>query len=305
MHSVAVSSVLDPEVADQVTALLARATDADGAAPVSEQGVSAVHAAADGVAHVTAADADGDVVAYAQIQPGHEPHPPMIEAVVDPQARGRGVGTDLVREALAVGGRQSRVWAHGNLPAARSVAAKLGLSPQRELLQMRRQCAPLPELVVPEGISLGTYQGSGEDAEIVEVNADAFSWHPEQGAWTLRDVEYRTAESWFDPQGLFLARDANTAERQLLGFHWTKVHPAHGDEPALGEVYVVAVSPAAQGRGLGRVLTLAGLHYLQQRDLRTVLLYVEGDNEAALRTYERLGFTRFHTDIAYGASHSD
>ncbi len=35
--------------------------------------------------------------------------------------------------------------------------------------------------------------------------------------------------------------------------------------------------------------------------LGTVLLYVEGDNTAALHTYERLGFERFHVDVAYAA----
>ena len=46
----------------------------------------------------------------------------------------------------------------------------------------------------------------------------------------------------------------------LLGFHWTKVHSAD-----LGEVYVVGVDPAAQGRGLGATLTLVGLHHLAER----------------------------------------
>jgi mycothiol synthase len=32
-----------------------------------------------------------------------------------------------------------------------------------------------------------------------------------------------------------------------------------------------------------------------------VLLYSEADNIAAVRTYERLGFTRYHVDVAYTA----
>ncbi|MGB3369970.1 MAG: GNAT family N-acetyltransferase, partial [Rhodococcus sp. (in: high G+C Gram-positive bacteria)] len=64
-------------------------------------------------------------------------------------------------------------------------------------------------------------------------------------------------------------------------------------------VYVVGIDPQAQGRGLGRILTLAGLHYLRNRGLGDVLLYVEADNAAAVHTYERLGFTRFHVDAAY------
>jgi mycothiol synthase len=142
------------------------------------------------------------------------------------------------------------------------------------------------------------YRGVEDDPEVLRVNAAAFAWHPEQGSWTERELAERRAEAWFDPSGLFMAFAASDDQR-LLGFHWTKVHPKQGDEPAIGEVYVVAIGPDAQGRGLGRLLTLAGLHYLRDRGLGAVLLYVEGDNESALHTYDRLGFERFHTDVAY------
>ena len=77
------------------------------------------------------------------------------------------------------------------------------------------------------------------------------------------------------------------------------MHPAEAGEEEIGEVYVVGIDPAAQGRGLGRALTLAGLHYLRGRRLGEVLLYVESDNSAAVHTYQQLGFTRFHVDAAY------
>jgi mycothiol synthase len=109
----------------------------------------------------------------------------------------------------------------------------------------------------------------------------------------------RRAEEWFDPDGLFIATDA---DGRLLGFHWTKVHS--DEQPPIGEVYVVAIDPDVQGKGLGRFLTLAGLHYLRNRGLGTVLLYTEADNTAAVHTYERLGFQQFHVDVAYSAGNS-
>ena len=60
-----------------------------------------------------------------------------------------------------------------------------------------------------------------------------------------------------------MAFDEQTGK--LLGFHWTKVH---AEEPGLGEVYVVGVDPAAQGRGLGATLTLVGMHHLADRGLQ-------------------------------------
>ena len=143
-----------------------------------------------------------------------------------------------------------------------------------------------------------TYSGPADDAELLRVNNAAFAWHPEQGGWTEADIAERRGEPWFDPGGLFMAVDEHTGA--LLGFHWTKVHSAD-----LGEVYVVGVDPAAQGRGLGATLTLVGLHHLAERltgsSKPAVMLYVEADNSAAVKAYRRLGFDVRTVDAAYAA----
>jgi mycothiol synthase len=166
----------------------------------------------------------------------------------------------------------------------------------RELLQMRRPLTALPPVTVPDGVRITTYSGPNDDAELLRVNNAAFAWHPEQSGWTLADIAERRGERWFDPRGLFMALDEQTDK--LLGFHWTKVHC---DD--LGEVYVIGVDPAAQGRGLGATLTLVGLHHLAEKLSGaadpTVMLYTEADNLAAVKTYERLGFDVFSVDAAY------
>ncbi|HET7429997.1 MAG TPA: GNAT family N-acetyltransferase, partial [Nocardioides sp.] len=80
-------------------------------------------------------------------------------------------------------------------------------------------------------------------------------------------------------------------------FHWTKQH-----SPELGEVYVVAVDPAAQGRGLGRAVTAAGLAHLAARGVSRVILYVESDNHPAIATYSHLGFEHASTHVQYARS---
>ena len=62
------------------------------------------------------------------------------------------------------------------------------------------------------------------------------------------------------------------------------------------------MDPDRHGGGLGRALTLAGLKYLAEQGLTTVLLYVESDNAPALAVYHRLGFTSWITDVMYARS---
>ncbi|GAA2054389.1 mycothiol synthase [Williamsia deligens] len=301
-----VLSSLDDETARAAHELADRVERADGVAGLSEQAVAAIDT--DRVTHVVARSDAGDLVGYANITPGRDDEPAMIEAVVDPGSRGHGVGREVIRQAFDASSEATRIWAHGDLPAAQALAAALGLKPLRELLSLRRPLndadLPLPALEVPDDLVLRTYEGPQDDAEILRVNNAAFAWHPEQGGWSPDEITARTSSDWFDPEGLFLVFDRSDAQT-LLGFHWTKVHPAvtqddGDDEPAIGEVYIVGVDTGTQGRGLGRLLTLAGIAYLERLGLTVVELYVEGDNTAALHTYERLGFTRHSIDVAYG-----
>jgi mycothiol synthase len=297
-------TALTPVEQEQVRALVEDASRSDGVAPVGEQVLRELPHAR--TKHLVASEGDV-VVGYLNLTPGRDGADAMGELAVSPPARRRGIGTALLRAAIDEAEGHVRFWAHGTLPAARAVADARGLVVVRELMQMRRTLHDLPELVVPQGITLRTYRGSSDDAELLRVNNAAFSWHPEQGGWDQSELDERRRESWFDPEGLFLAFENGRGDGSgdLLGFHWTKVH---ADEPGLGEVYVVGVDPAAQGRGLGRALTVVGLHYLADRlglhGRPEVMLYVEADNTAAVNTYERLGFAVSSVDTAYQASSS-
>ena len=157
----------------------------------------------------------------------------------------------------------------------------------RDLWVMRRPTSlELAPLDVPDGVTVRSYVDA-DAPEVVRVNAAAFAAHPEQGAMDAANLARRMAEPWFDPAGLLVAEGSHG----LLGFHWTKQH-----DDRLGEVYVVGVDPVAQGRGLGRVLTLAGLHHLAGLGIDEVLLYVESDNAPAVAVYSGLGFEHAASD---------
>lgn len=177
-----------------------------------------------------------------------------------------------------------------------AVADSLGLPARRDLLQFRR---PLPldpgsrgdrPVLATRPIRLLPAE---EDA-VVGVNNRAFSWHPDQADRDRSWIVDQTSAPWFDRLG-FLVHDGDGGG--IDGFCWTKVHADH--DPPLGEIYVIAVDPAAQGRGLGRALTVAGLDHLTGRDISVGMLYVEGSNDDAVAMYHRLGFVLHHIERAY------
>lgn len=290
---------LSPTDVAAVHRLVEQVAEADGVGPMSEHVLLHLPGGGDeGVTHLLARGPDGRLAGYAHLDVTDRVAGSSAELAVDPAHRQRGAGRALVEGLLrrTPDGRL-RLWAHGDAPAAAALAERLGFARTRVLLQMRRPLdGPLPDVRLPAGVAVRSFVVGRDEDPWLAVNARAFADHPEQGRWGRQELELRLAEPWFDPDGFFLAE----REGRLVGFHWTKVHGAngHGHE-AVGEVYVVGVDPAEQGHGLGPALTLLGLHSLQDRGLREVLLYVDERNTAAVRTYERLGFATSAIDVCY------
>jgi len=177
------------------------------------------------------------------------------------------------------------------LPIA--VAERLGLTPSRELFQMRR---PLPvgaDDPSREGappLRLRPFAPDRDAEAWVRQNNRAFVDHPSQGTQTLDTLRATLAEPWIDLDG-FLVVDDVDRPGELAGSCWTRVHPATADDPVLGEIFVIGVDPSHHGQRLGRSLVLAGLDHLAWSGITTGMLYVEADNEPALALYRRLGFS--------------
>jgi mycothiol synthase len=279
----------ESEPGDDVRALLLAAMETDGR-PEIQAGQPLPREFRGGL-HLLARDG-GELVGYAHLDTGGDAFGNQVaEAIVHPAHRRSGHGTRLVQAVLDKAGPKLRIWSHGDHPGAVRIAARRHLDRVRELLKMRlARDVDLPATSWPDGIAMRTFVPGQDEDELVAVNGRAFDWHPEQSQLTADEVRATEREDWFDPAGFFLATKGDA----IVGFHWTKTHP--GD---VGEVYVVGVDPAAQGGGLGRALTLAGLHHLRDKGLGDTILYVESDNAPAVAVYRRLGFTVAETDVAY------
>jgi mycothiol synthase len=266
---------------DWLDVLIQRATRADGQPPFSDG--SLVELATGGRELLAIGD-----VAAALVRDGE------AEFVVDPDARRHGHGTALLKELLSRSPRL-RVWAHGDHRAARALAASHGLVAVRELLQLRLGGADFDTAVdalLNQQNRIDAFRPGTDEAAWLALNTRAFASHPEQGAVSRADLDVLVAEPWFDADDFLVLRDGDA----MIGYCWLKVE--HG----IGEFYVVGVSPDRQGEGLGRRLVEAGLSRLAARGIRISSLYVEADNEPAVRLYRSFGFDDHSIDIQYATA---
>lgn len=217
--------------------------------------------------------------------------PPEVAARLDPgpdwdPMAPTAAGFAAVADAAAAAGADIvTVAAHPATPASDAAAMHAGFDTTRQMLQLRRDLpvgADLPDVTVR------AFRPGIDDQRWLEVNRRAFAWHPDQGSWTATDLTQRMAEPWFDPEG-FLVHDAG-AVGTIDAFCWTKVHPANNGDPAMGEIFVIAVDPDAHGQGLGKAMALAGLHHLHTIGLTDAMLFVESDNTVGRALYDSLGF---------------
>jgi mycothiol synthase len=193
-----------------------------------------------------------------------------------------------------------RLWAHGEQAGASELATSLGFVRSRVLWQMRRSLlAPLPRPDLPRDIELRPFRPGTDDGAWLDLNSRAFADLPDQGGWVADDLERRLREPWFSAAGFLTAWQ----DDHMVGFHWTKVHGGHTGgshpHPAFGEVYIVGIDPRLRGAGLGKALTLSGLHHLRSLGLSQAMLYVDATNEGAIGLYEALGFARWDSDVLF------
>lgn len=276
--------------------LIADATAADGQDPVSDQALLAVTQGQRELTLFAESPVGERIVAAGIVGDGE------VDLVVRPEERGRGVGSAALAaliaradEAAASAERpvQLRAWAHGDNPSAEALLLGAQFVPVRSLFRMALDPALLPH-TAPEhaatdpALALSRFDAARDAADWVRVNAAAFATHPEQGRITEADFALIREEPWFDPEDLLLLRDSDGS---LLGSAWIKTVRDTASGAAESELYAVGVDPASAGRGLGRVLLNAALARMAEHSPRSVTLYVDGDNERAVKLYETAGFT--------------
>ncbi len=284
-----------PADLDGLDRLFRRCRAADSHWPLGEHEYLDLVQGASGQSIGLVFELEHEIVGYAHITPaaGGEHR---LGLAVDPLHRSDELVAllleDAMEESRRAGASRLQFWVFQ--PALAGILHRHGFELERELRQLRCDLPAMAVPAQPDGISLRPFEPGRDEEAWLTVNNRAFAGHPENGAWDAEILADRQRQDWFDVEGFLMAWRGS----HLAGFCWTKVH-----EESIGEIYVVAVDPGEQGRGLGRYLVLAGLDHLhRRRNCATGMLYVDAANTGALALYETLDFWMDHVDRSFVAA---
>lgn len=159
-------------------------------------------------------------------------------------------------------------------------AHRLGYSELRSVLRMT---GPIAGIAPPPttGVEI-TPLGEADIPAIIAINNRAFAGHREQGAMTEAAFSAMTELAWFSRDGVLVARTA----QGVVGFCVTK-----REGSGVGEVYLLAVDPAASGVGLGSALAAAGFSELATQGATRAVVWTDESNRAATHLYRELGLS--------------
>ncbi|MFC4555888.1 GNAT family N-acetyltransferase [Georgenia faecalis] len=246
--------------------------------------------------------------AFVYAPPGDESHARVfIDAAVDPEWRGRGIGRALLawqdgraRQMLAQMDPElpGRIAAYVDEHHAdrRRLYAAAGFSPKRVYRDMRRNLRdPIPPVEVPEGMQIVSWTPD-LDERVRLTHNEAFADH-----WGSQPV---AAESWtrihrdLVPEWSMVA----LAGDDIAGYALTSRHEHQWE--ALGHTEgfteLLGVRRPYRGTGVARALLTAVLEALHRDGLDMAALDVDTENPSgAHHFYERMGYEPQASRILY------
>jgi mycothiol synthase len=235
-----------------------------------------------------------------------------VELWVLPTARRRGIGTTLLawaedraRESIGLGeGGPADVphevggWGDADVPGHAELAAGHGYRIVRYGFEMRRPVGwPVPDMPLPDGLEIRPVREE-DHRRIWDADVEAFKDHWERGKRVEEDYVRWFTAPWLDTSLWQVAWDRDDVAGSIL----TSIHAEENERLGLSIAWLdhVSVGRRWRRRGLASALIASTLRLLRDRDIEIAALGVDAENPTgALALYEKLGFSRHKTGIAY------
>jgi len=246
------------------------------------------------------AEAAGKVVGYIDVRSELGIGRAVLDCLVHPERRRKGLATELVhrasRRARELGARVAHVPILEDNVAAKGLLTKLGFGFVRRFLELRRELfeAHLPD--AEQGALLSRHLQPGEEDKLTRIQNRSFA-----GTWgynptAVEETVYHLSLTGRSPEDVILIFAAD----RPVGYCWTLVNPetsAAGEN--VGRIYMLGVDPDYRGSGIGKQALLAGLAHLKSKGIEVAELTVDSQNPAACALYESGGFKISSTSAWY------
>lgn len=257
-------------------------------------------------ADVRLAEIDGSLAGYAYAL--HLPSDVRLErsylfGEVDPEFRGRGVGTTLMawtigraRAQLATSTndlpKYIRVDSYDFIDSAQQLYAHMGFTPVRWFEELLRPLDSLPDEVRVDGVEIRPWPAD-RDEEIRLVNNESFGDH--WGSAPTSDEKWVQQVRGFGSRTDLSAVAIDMATDRVIAFCLT--HRYEADDALIGrrDAWISRLGTLApwRGRGVASALIVDALQHFALAGLTHASIGVDGDNPSgAARLYRSLGFER-------------
>ena len=242
------------------------------------------------------AEVDDSLAGYALVVPELSIGRTIIEGVVHPAFRRRGIGRELlagaVRHSKALGAKL----AHASTPpggaAAQRLLAGAGFREASRQWQMRLELKDLSRGKPVSGYEI-RQMAAGEEAVLTELQNRAFAGSRGFAPNVPEEVAYRTRMGGGKPEEtLFLV-----AGGRPVAYCWTRSQALDGEQ--VGIVWMIGADPDVRGRGFGRAMLLESIDFLKGKGAGAIELTVYQDNTPAVQLYRATGFREQGEIILY------
>ena len=243
----------------------------------------------------------GKIVGFANITPERYARRVILDCLVHPAHRKRGLATRLLNCALQRAEELKVKLVHVNIrednAIANSVLSRLGFSIVRKFLELRLQ---LSEVQLPESTQdayVCRHLQPDEEDKLTRIQNRCFA-----GTWgynpnTTEEIVHRLNLGRCSPEDIVLICD----EDKPIAYCWTIIYhetkAANGEKK--GRIYMLGTDPDFRGRGMGRAALLAGLSHLKARGIQVVDLTVDSENRTACALYQSIGFKVWMSSLWY------
>ena len=210
----------------------------------------------------------------------------IIELMTAPELAGGPEEVELVDRAMAQAEAAGLDVAHVcSLPGSGrgKVLEQAGFSPVRTYLDMLWSMDELPEVELPKGYTVRSFQ-PGDTPLLTNFQNDAFT-----GSWgfcpnTEEQIEYRIHMPNTSKAGILFLFEGDSP----AGYCWTVKAPS--ENGVRGMIGMIGVVPDYRGKGVSRHILHAGMRYLRSAGMPEIGLEVDGNNDPAVRLYTSTGF---------------